>query len=177
MKDGVLQQVDTPTGIYNRPANTFVAAFIGSPTMNLYHAEAEGEALRLGSTRLTLPPEASARIRAHGKAELIVGIRPEDISDAATLPDRDPGREIEGRAELVEELGSDILVHLAVDARAAEVRSSDSLDQMKAGDGASRCIARFTAKSRVRMGDRVTARVDTGRLHLFDAATGATLSP
>src|SRR5690606_9634903 len=49
LKDGVLQQVDTPTGIYNRPANLFTAAFIGSPTMNLYHATVEGETLRLGS--------------------------------------------------------------------------------------------------------------------------------
>ena len=176
LKDGVLQQVDTPTGIYHGPANTFVASFIGSPTMNLYYAETDGRSLRFGSSTLDLPEEAASRVRRHGKGELIFGIRPEDISDASAAPSRDPGREFTGPVELFEELGSDTLVHLGLDARPALIRSSDSLDEVRAGAFSARCIARFTAKQRIRLGESVTVQVDVTCLHLFDAQSGEVLS-
>jgi multiple sugar transport system ATP-binding protein len=175
LKDGVLQQIDTPTDIYHRPANTFVAAFIGSPTMNLYHGEADGRALRFGSSTLVLDDETADRVRRHSARELILGIRPEDISDAAASPMRDTGREFTGPVELFEELGSDTLVHLGLDARPALIRSSDSLDEVRAGASSARCIARFTAKQRVRIGENVTVQVDVTRLHLFDAQSGEAL--
>ena len=107
LKDGVLQQVDTPTGIYHGPANTFVASFIGSPTMNLYHAETDGRSLRFGSSTLDLPKRllpgsaataggADFRDPTRGHRGCVGGRR-----------SRDPGREFTGPVELFEELGSD----------------------------------------------------------------------
>ncbi|MSU89346.1 sn-glycerol-3-phosphate ABC transporter ATP-binding protein UgpC [Rhodobacteraceae bacterium 2CG4] len=176
LKDGVLQQVDRPTDIYNRPANTFVAAFIGSPTMNLYHAAIDGgPTLKLGSSDIRIPQsvfDARPGLSRYKGKPLIAGIRPEDIGDAATAPQRDPSRELTAKVELFEDLGSDTLVHLGVDAQAAEVRSSDSLDEIKSNDAKGRCIARFTAKSEVAIDQTVTVQLDTERLHFFDAETG-----
>jgi multiple sugar transport system ATP-binding protein len=179
LKDGVLQQVDTPANIYNKPRNTFVAAFIGSPTMNMYWATLEGQGdrlgVRLGSNLLTLPAQNLAQhggLSRYAGKKLIVGIRPEDISDATTAPNADRANTITSRVDLVEALGSDVIVHLGIDAQAAEVRSSDSLDQIKADQNKSRCIARFTNKSEVRLGDTASALLDTSRMHFFDGETG-----
>jgi multiple sugar transport system ATP-binding protein len=179
LKNGVLQQVDTPSNIYNRPRNTFVAAFIGSPTMNLYRAtlEGQGEALsvRLGSHILSLPAQVRALRRGlsrHVGKTLIVGIRPEDIAEASAAAPSDAANCIAADVSLVEALGSDVVVHLGIDAQAAEIRSSDSLDEIKAPKGMSRFVARFTAKSDVRLGQRVTVCPDTSRMYFFDGDTG-----
>ncbi|CAN0584823.1 unnamed protein product, partial [Laminaria digitata] len=151
MRDGILQQVDTPSTIYNRPRNLFVAAFIGAPTMNLFHAELTGvngeAAVRLGSTTLNVTPSATAErpglVRYAGKP-IIVGFRPEDVFDTALRDDLTKSNRLAATADLVEALGSDILVHFGIEAKAAHVVSSDSLQQIKAGDsgGASPAIAR-----------------------------------
>ncbi|KKB12159.1 ABC transporter ATP-binding protein [Devosia geojensis] len=179
LKDGVLQQVDTPSNMYNKPRNTFVAAFIGAPTMNLYWATLEGGndnlGVRLGSHLLKLPAHARAEhpgLERYAGKRLIVGIRPEDVADAATVPNTDPVNKITAEVDLVEALGADVIVHLGIDAQAAEVRSSDSLDEIKADESKSRCVARFTAKSDVRIGQTVTVAFDTERLHFFDGETG-----
>ncbi|GGA50065.1 ABC transporter ATP-binding protein [Pelagibacterium lentulum] len=180
LKDGTLQQVDTPSNIYNKPRNTFVAAFIGSPTMNMYWATLEGKAdalaLKMGGHTLMLPVQGRyAELGDYSGKRLIVGIRPEDISDAAGDPDGKPENCISAAVELVEALGSDVIVHLGIDAQAAEVRSSDSLDEIKSSAGKARCVARFTAKSDVRLGQTVTVRLDTERMHFFDEGTGLTI--
>ncbi|MFD2646236.1 ABC transporter ATP-binding protein [Devosia albogilva] len=179
LKDGVLQQVDTPANIYNRPRNTFVAAFIGSPTMNMYWATLEGQGdslgVRLGSHLLKVPASTAAQHRGlsrYAGKRLIVGIRPEDIADASTLPQADAANTVTSKVDLVEALGSDVIVHLGIDAEAAEVRSSDSLDEIKADANKSRCVARFTNKSQVRLGDTATVLLDTERMHFFDGDTG-----
>lgn len=179
LKDGVLQQIDTPTNIYNKPRNTFVAAFIGSPTMNLYWGELDGEngsaSVKLGTNTIRLPQsllaQRSGLARYSGK-KLIVGIRPEDISDASIGVGKDADSTMVGKVELVEALGADIMVHMGIDAQPAHVRSSDSLDQIKSADAKSRCVARFTAKSDVRLGQTVTVAVDEERMHFFDSETG-----
>jgi multiple sugar transport system ATP-binding protein len=179
MRDGILQQVDTPQGIYNRPRNLFVAAFIGAPTMNLFHAmltgAGDGATIRLGSRTIKVPAEISAQrpglARFAGKA-VIVGFRPEDIADAALRPDLAAENRLTAKADLVEALGSDILVHFGVDAEAAVVQSSDSLQQIKAPSGASTAIARLTPRSDVKLGSSIELVVDTARLHFFDPATG-----
>ncbi|WP_417580749.1 ABC transporter ATP-binding protein [Pelagibacterium sp.] len=181
LKDGVLQQVDTPTNIYNKPRNTFVAAFIGSPTMNLYWGTLEGQgdnlAVRLGSQSLRVPNENQAQyqaLQAYAGKRLIVGIRPEDIAEA----DADQAGNadcITAEVSLVESLGSDVIVHLGIDAQAADIRSSDSLDEIKVEAGKSRCVARFNAKSNVRLGQTVTAHLDTTRMHYFDGETGLSI--
>jgi multiple sugar transport system ATP-binding protein len=180
LKDGVLQQVDTPSDIYDRPRNMFVAAFIGSPTMNLYYSElsnsdGDGAVLNLGATRLKVPAEVLAKrpglSRYRGK-QIVVGMRAEDLSDAAFHPEVPAGARLRSTAELVEALGSDLLVHFGIDAPAAHVQSSDSLQDLKSGANASRAIARFTPKSQVRLGAPVEIAVDTSRLQFFDAETG-----
>ncbi len=179
MRDGILQQVDTPQGIYNRPRNLFVAAFIGAPTMNLFHAElgaANGSAtVRLGSTTLTVPAAATAPgLSRHAGKPIVVGFRPEDIFDPALRPDLPAGNRLRSTAGLVEALGSDVLVHFGIEARAAQVVSSDSLQQIKSADAgaASPAIARLTPRSDVRLGAPVELVIDTERLHFFDPETG-----
>ncbi|GHA13755.1 ABC transporter ATP-binding protein [Devosia pacifica] len=186
MKDGVLQQIDSPSNIYNKPCNMFVAAFIGSPTMNMYWADLESGAndsarLIFGDNTLTVPASIVAEhkqlSRYRGK-RVVLGIRPEDIADAREQTEPAPGDEIvKGKVDLVEALGSDINVHLNLNAQPAVVTSSDSLQDLHAneGDGA-RCIARFTAKSQVRYGDNVQLRFDAERLHLFDGETGEAIT-
>lgn len=179
MKDGVLQQIDKPTDIFNKPKNTFVAAFIGSPTMNLYFAEiaADGSnaSLQLGSDTVKISDsmlKTRPALKQYFGSKIIVGIRPEDIADVKTLTDTLPENEITASVELFEELGSDILVHLGIDATAAEVRSSDSLDEISNDESTTRCVARFSAKSVVELGQVITVRLDTERLHFFDADSG-----
>jgi multiple sugar transport system ATP-binding protein len=181
LKDGVLQQVDTPSNIYNKPRNTFVAAFIGSPTMNLYWATLEGQGdglgVRLGSYLIRMPAQSLAEhqgLRRYAGKRVVVGIRPEDIveagSDQAGTADT-----ITAEVSLVEALGSDVIVHFGIDAPAADIRSSDSLDEIKVQEGKSRCVARFPAKCQVRLGQTVTVRLDTTRMHYFDGESGLSI--
>jgi multiple sugar transport system ATP-binding protein len=183
LRDGVLQQVDTPDLIYNRPVNTFVATFIGSPTMNLYYANAGevgagGLPMAIGSNHMTVPAatlEKRPGLARHAGKRIIVGVRPEDLSDA-TLHPTPPDSTITLDVDLVEALGSDIIVHFSLDAEGVSIRSSDALqelnvEQTKAGRG----IARLTPKSRVGEGHAVTLAVDMERLHFFDAASNTAI--
>ncbi len=180
LKDGFLQQVDTPSRIYNRPRNMFVAAFIGSPTMNLYFAElsgmtADGADLKLGSHSFRLPPALLAKhpgLGAYAGRRLVVGIRPEDLADATLPLGFESSNRLTAEVELVEALGSDVLVHFGIDAEAAIVQSSDSLTEIKAGSAASRMVARLSPKSQARLGQPVSLAIDTERLHFFDADSG-----
>ena len=144
LKDGVLQQVDTPSGIYTEPCNTFVASFIGSPTMNLYYGTlasvtADGGSLELGSSNITLSASILAGHPGLARYEgrrIVVGIRPEDLHDSAMRLDLARGGRLKSIAELVEALGSDVLVHFGLDAEPAIVQSSDLLKEIKPARGA-----------------------------------------
>jgi multiple sugar transport system ATP-binding protein len=178
MRDGRLEQVDAPQALYDRPANLFVAAFIGSPAMNLLRgrlAYDDGQVLvLLGGERLAVPdalleerPEIPRRI----DEEVVIGIRPEavHVADRATPA----GRALELEVVLVEALGSDLLVHLRTDA--PRVTISDAFD----GEDEAGLEARFTARLppglRVAVGDRLRLAVDVARLHVFDPDTGLAL--
>jgi multiple sugar transport system ATP-binding protein len=182
MRDGVLQQVDTPTNIYNRPANTFVAAFIGSPAMNLFHAAVEradgGDGvLRLGSQRLRLPGlvfERHPRLAA-AAGDIVVGIRPETMDDAMLKPGHPPDMTLTAPVFLAEALGSDSIVHFGLDAAAAEVVDPDTLAGIVTAETTGVAIARFSARSPVRTGSTVTVAVECDRLHFFDAQRGEAL--
>ena len=181
LRDGVLQQIDTPTNIYNRPANTFVASFIGSPSMNLYRGRLErdgdGGRLFLGKSQLAVPASVFAEHPAlAGKiGEIIAGIRPEDMDDAALVPGHAAGQRLQAPVVLTESLGSDQMVHFTVDAPIAKVADQDSLDEIVVGTGSSICIGRFGARSTVRAGQTIDIAVDCSRLHFFDAATGVAI--
>ncbi len=153
MKDGVLQQLDTPQGIYDRPANMFVAGFIGSPAMNVLtlRVESGSEGVTLRSDTLTLPVPGSLRetLRSYTGREVVVGIRPEDLHEArGDRPDMAPLR---AQVEVVEPLGSDAYLHV----QAAGVLM----------------IARVNGRTTARPGDEMTLWVDAQRLHAFDPGT------
>jgi multiple sugar transport system ATP-binding protein len=183
LRDGVLQQVDTPAGIYDRPANTFVATFIGAPTMNLYSAildgfGPDGAKLHLGSQVIRVPPvvlEQRPGLARYAGGRIVIGIRPETLEDAAVLKDVPPDSRLRSTVDLIEALGSDLLVHFGLDAEPVAILSSDSLEEISTDldEGhRSRCIARLTPRSRVKIGGPIDVVVDTERLQVFDSTTG-----
>ena len=189
MKKGVLQQVDEAQVLYDRPLNLFVAAFIGSPSMNLLEAKLEqsGEhfVLRFGSHSLTLDDEAldtHAALRSYVGREIIVGIRPEDMEDPALAKDVPADRQMKGKVELTEALGSEIMVHFTIDATPAV---TEDVHDLQADIGTDRApgtgvgsstagaviVGRFGPRSRVKAGDTIAVAVDTRSLHFFDPET------
>ena len=183
MRDGILQQVDTPTNIYDHPANTFVASFIGSPAMNLYRARIEGTPedcrLILGKAQLAVPasifsdrPALAVKIG----GDIIVGIRPEDMEDAELAPGHPLDQRLTAPVVITESLGSDQMVHFSIDAQVAKVADQDTLDEIVVTEGVtSTCIGRFGARSRARPGQSVTVAVACDRLHFFDASSGVAI--
>jgi multiple sugar transport system ATP-binding protein len=170
LRRGVLQQCDTPQALFARPANLFVAAFIGSPAMNLVEATVEGGEARFGACRLPLPPGSRLPER------VILGLRPHDLEPATAGP------RVAGVVEVVEELGTETQLVVGIDAprlRADAVR--DALDAAPGDDVllADEDRATLTAvvdpRTRARTGDRIELAIDPGRLHAFDPATGAAL--
>jgi multiple sugar transport system ATP-binding protein len=191
MRKGRLQQVAGAQELYDRPVNLFVAGFIGSPAMNLLEGELEGDGdrlrVRLGDQALALDPEAVAShpaLAAWTGRTIVVGIRPEDLEDAALAADAPADRRLRGAVELTEALGSEVMVHVSV---AASPAVTDDVHELQAdigddrapgrgaggadGDGAV-VVGRFGPRSRVRPGDAVEIAVDTRTLHFFDPETG-----
>jgi multiple sugar transport system ATP-binding protein len=174
MDRGVLQQVATPAGLYDRPDNLFVAGFIGTPPMNLFKTVIvggdTGACLQLGSQSL----EIGARPERDGWVgrELVVGIRAEDIEDAALAGPLSPRQRLRVDVDLVEHLGSDLLVHATIDAvNASSSRVLDPAEQtlpVAGSSGRGRIVARCNPRSRVTAGDSVDLAIDVDRLHLFD---------
>ncbi len=182
LNEGVLQQVDTPNNIYNQPNNTFVASFIGSPSMNLFRARLTGEGdavtLELGSHRLAVPASVIAahkRLNASGMRDVIVGIRPEDMDDAALNPGHPANQRLTSKVLITESLGSDQMVHFGVDAPVAKVTDADMIDDILADGKIGVCIGRFDARSTAHPGAAVEVAVTCDRLHFFDATNGVAL--
>jgi multiple sugar transport system ATP-binding protein len=175
LRDGVLQQVDEPQNLYEHPANLFVAAFIGSPPMNLVEASVEGGRIRFGDFDLPIGPEHPSDLEG---SKVILGIRPSDMEDTAvwrneTLPT------IDVRADVTENLGSEINVLFAVDAPpvasdviAAMVDEPDADSFAFLDEGTTIFCARVDARSSVRPGANVRLSVDPSRFYFFDRSTG-----
>jgi multiple sugar transport system ATP-binding protein len=184
LRRGVLQQVAEPQELYDRPVNLFVAGFLGSPPMNLIRGvlRVEHTALRLvlGDQRLTVPTELlydRPTLRGYLERPVAVGIRAEDLSDAALAPSVPEGTVLTGVAELTEALGSDLLVHFGLPVAPIVTEDTRQLAEDAGGDLASgstytEVVGRFSPRSRVREGEPVRAAVDVSRLHVFDLATG-----
>jgi multiple sugar transport system ATP-binding protein len=178
LRAGVLQQCDKPQVLYDRPANLFVAAFIGSPEMNLYEAALGDGAssLRLGSQELALPTsllQARPRLVAYAGRSVVVGMRPEHLPAATSDA---PGSVLKGDVTLSEGLGSQLLVHFTVDAprvQSEDVRAAEE-EQLSASEVASfgDSIALVDARVPITAGARAAFAVDAERLHFFDPATG-----
>ncbi|MGH7174886.1 MAG: ABC transporter ATP-binding protein [Minisyncoccia bacterium] len=175
LRDGTLQQCDTPQVLYDRPANTFVAGFIGSPAMNLLEGTLAGDlsSVGLGSQRVSLPfsvVEAHPGLKRHAGASVVVGIRPEDLPSA----DLNTESVLEGDVELVEALGAEILVHFRTDARVVIAEGTQASPE--SDDGArleeSRCVARISPRDKVRVGDRFRFAVASSRMEFFELDSG-----
>jgi multiple sugar transport system ATP-binding protein len=172
MRDGRLEQVDAPQALYDRPANLFVAAFIGSPAMNLLRGRLELVDGRvqavLGRQRFVLPDEVlDARPVLGGwvDEDVVIGIRPETLF----LADGPLDLEV----VLVEALGSDLLVHLRTEA--PRVTVADAFDGEEEAGLEARLTARLPPHVDVRAGERLRLGVDMQRLHVFDPETGLAL--
>ena len=189
MRKGEIQQVADPQTLYDRPLNLFVGGFIGSPAMNMLDAtiEANGSvAANIGEQTITLGTETlelRPSLKDYAGKRVIIGIRPEDLEDAALATDAPADRIITGRLELREALGSEIIAHFAIRGSTAETDETRELahDSGAVGDtetkiGASEdeaiIVGRFGARSKVKEGDTIQAVVDTRSLHFFDPETG-----
>jgi multiple sugar transport system ATP-binding protein len=188
MRKGELQQVDDPQTLYERPVNLFVGGFIGSPAMNMLEATLErrngGYVANAGSQSLALDREtldAHPALSSYAGRPVILGIRPEDLEDAALVTDAPPDRRLRGTVSLKEALGSEIMVHFAVDAKPAvteDVRElaedTDAVQvrQLSEEKAHTTMTGRFNARSHVREGEEAEIAVDTRSLHFFDPDTG-----
>ena len=175
MRDGTIQQVDRPQVLYERPANLFVAAFIGSPAMNLVAARIDRDRVVFGETALPLDDRCRPRGRPDGP--VVLGIRPESLRDLASSPPELPQLEI--RPDVVEELGADLHVGFALDAPGV-----DNADLRAAADGERESLfaderARFTARMDPRSGARVgvpiRVSVDPTGFYFFEPENGQAL--
>jgi multiple sugar transport system ATP-binding protein len=177
MKRGVLQQVDSPQTLYDNPDNLFVAAFIGSPSMNLFAGSvvSDGGALRLqiGSQRIVLSDAVVNQrpsLRGLAGQEVVVGIRPENLHHPNDVHDGVPVERLRATVELVEALGSDQMIHATMDGRNVQTSDIEDLDDTEAElptpEGA-RVLARFTPSVAVNPGDTVELCVDPSRIHVF----------
>ncbi len=157
MRDGILQQLDTPQALYDRPANVFVAGFIGSPTMNMLpmgvHAEGGAVELVRDEMRLAVPAIYASGIAQYSGKDVVVGLRPEDIGDhadadwsAGTLP---------AIVDVLEPLGSEAFLYGTV--------------------GGQTVIARVNPRARFGIGDEVQLQANLNHLHVFDPETGENL--
>jgi len=167
MRDGKILQCDRPQALYARPNNLFIAAFIGSPSMNLVEATYEDGFVRFGqySVPVAEPPAAS---------RFVLGVRPENFEDAAFAPGLPT---IDVQVTVLEELGSDAHVFFTVDAPpvTAEVLESASDQGLLPGAGAL-FTARVDARTSARMGGHLELAVDPARFHYYDPVTGDRLS-
>ena len=177
MRDGTVQQVDTPQTLYREPTNLFVAAFIGSPSMNLVEAEVSDGAVDFAGFHVPLSPDRLPAGVSSGT--VILGIRPQDFTDARAVDSNLPKLEIE--AAVVEELGSATHILFTIEAPPVDADSvraaSDDGERatLLATDRRTLFTAEVAEGTEVRPGDRLPLALDPARLHFFDPATGVSL--
>jgi multiple sugar transport system ATP-binding protein len=177
LREGLLQQVDTPQNLYNRPANLFVAAFIGSPPMNLVEAMVGERTVAFGGFELPLP--ADGDLRDYVGRAVILGIRPSDLEDAEVWSNPDLPT-IDVAVDVTEELGSEVNVLFGIDAApvateeriAATDEAGEEIAFLIADQPRNVFCARVDARTRARTGGRIKLSVDPARFHFFDPETG-----
>jgi len=192
MRNGLLQQIDKPQVLYERPRNLFVAEFIGSPAMNLVAAElarSDGEVwVEFGDHRLRLEPatlEARPALAGFEEREVVLGIRPEDMEDAAILHESHPDRRLSVICDIREDMGSEVYAHFSVAAKAVttdevvEALVVEDLEDEEARLAAERArgagvsfVARLERQTEARERRPLELEVDVRRLHFFDPETG-----
>jgi multiple sugar transport system ATP-binding protein len=177
MRDGKLQQVDAPQRLYENPTNTFVAAFIGSPSMNLVEATLSADSVDFGGYSIPLQRDHRPRFAESGR--VILGIRPEAFEDTAFAPGGLP--RIEVQVEVLEELGSDSHVFFPIAAETVTIDdalSDDPEDEtsiLAAERDRALLVARVDARTGAHVGGSATLAVDPSRLYFFSPETGSSL--
>ena len=190
MRKGELQQVAPPQELYDRPVSLFVAGFIGSPTMNMMEATVEQDdgrlAVVIGDQRLALDEETTQvhpGLKEYLGKRVVVGIRPEDMEDAALKPETPEDHRLRGKMMLREALGSEINAHMEINAPPVLTEDTKELAEdigtghyheanEKRGTQTSKLVGRFDPHTRVQAGDDVEMAVDTRALHFFDIDSG-----
>jgi multiple sugar transport system ATP-binding protein len=193
MRGGVVQQVDAPTRLFARPANLFVAGFVGSPAMNLVRARIQGGdgglEVTAGRLRLGLAEAVAVdrpRLRDYEGREVALGIRPEDLEDARYANGTEPANRVAVRVDLREDLGREAFLHFTLDAPPAVtdetkelVANTDPISEAQlereAAEQRSRLVARVTARTPAGQGDEVELTIDSRLLDFFDLETGAAI--
>jgi len=163
MKDGYIQQVDTPTSLYDRPCNMFVATFIGSPQMNIVSAvlTQRGSDLHLifGKNDVKIPEGKAKKLEGTdyiGK-EVFFGIRPENIHDEAMYLESMPESMVEAHVDLVEMLGAETFLYMIIEGATTTT------------------TARVNARSKTKTGDVIKVAIDANKIHMFDKETERTI--
>jgi multiple sugar transport system ATP-binding protein len=193
LRGGVLQQCDTPQALFERPANLFVASFIGSPAMNLFEARLERKnghlVAQVGDQLLRLQPEALADpkdLERYVGKNVALGIRPEHLEDAAVETGAPSERRLRATVKTVEALGAELIAHLEL---AGTPVMSDEVREVAADLDASMIheleaeaqgaklplVGRFDVASRARSDASIEVVVDTSRAHFFDLESGAAI--
>ncbi len=172
MRDGRVQQVDTPQTLYRRPANVFVAAFIGSPSMNLVEAHLDGDVVEFGGFRLPLDRRVRPRTTSNGT--VILGIRAEDFSTPPSVPNGRPTIDVD--VDVAEDLGADMHVVFPVAAPrfAGELAGvvGAAEDEQLLADTRAQFTARVASNARIRAGESLRLAVDPARFYFFEPETG-----
>jgi multiple sugar transport system ATP-binding protein len=177
MLAGVAQQIGTPEELYNHPANLFVAGFIGSPAMNFFPASLTDIGVRLPFGEVTLTQEVHDRIAKHPKPNnVIVGIRPEHLEDAALIDTYARIRALTFgvKVDFVESLGADKYVHFKTEGEGAQAAQLAEL-AADSGVAENEFVARVSTESKVTPGQPMELAFDTSKIVVFDADTGANL--
>ena len=156
LKDGILQQVDTPRNLYDQPGNAFVAGFIGSPAMNLREVDLSNGGAKLGNAVVPLSKEVLDAANAAHLNRIILGVRPESFHVASDASD------LALHVNLVEELGADAFVH-------GTLPGEDELNTQQ-------FVVRFDGRVPPRVGETITFQIRTGEEHAFNPETGERLS-
>jgi multiple sugar transport system ATP-binding protein len=185
LRDGVLQQVDTPPDVYDKPANLFVAGFIGSPPMNLAEVTVEksngGLSVPLGDTKVPLSERHRSLEKWAGR-KVVVGLRPEDLQGPRGGDGNDGKPKLPATVDRVEALGAQLLVYFSVDAPLATSEGVAAAlgahieEVTHLGRSGTEFCATFEPRTGVKVGDKVSVAVDVDRMHFFDPETEDALS-
>ncbi len=159
LKDGVLQQLDTPQALYDRPRNMFVAGFIGSPAMNFFNATLTGTVEEMyvdgGTFRVCVPQDKAQKLAPHLGKEIIFGIRPEDVHDRELAPPGIAAAPVRARVDVTELMGNEVFLYLLT--------------------GKQQFIARVDPRTKARMGHEVEVVMNMANMHAFDPRTELSL--
>jgi multiple sugar transport system ATP-binding protein len=160
MRDGILQQLDTPQNLYDHPTNMFVAGFIGSPSMNFFPAtlEQSGQELLIKGEgfQVKVPPQYRQALAAHSGKQITFGLRPEDVADVRMEPNADTASVVPVTVDVVEPMGSEIYLYLVT-------------------SGGQQFVARVDPQTKAQPGQKMEVTFDMAKMHAFDSTTQQTL--